>query len=1325
MGEIAKAFQETAQKAGKGLAEDFANAYHGILKDTEHGTTRAAENAAENEANTVKDLARSAEKDAHAPRVGDPARPEAEGGHEPGAGLRGGSGPGDEGEPGLGAGNSEPGQPSEGNGGCTTGGDPVDVVSGQMITSATDLHLPGLLPLVLRRAYASGYAGGRLLGPGWSSTLDQRLQVDADGIRYAGDDAQTLHYPLPTPDRPRVLPVRGARWPLTWDGPDGTIRIEDPDTGWTRHFDAPPTAPNTRLRPLTAMTDRNGHRIEHMYVDGLPAEVRHSGGYRIAVDTAITVGGARITGLRLIDGSGDGRGTTLIGYDWDGRGRLVGVVNSSGQPLSYTWDERDRITGWTDRNGHWYAYEYGPDGRVSRGYGTDGILDADFAYDLDARSTTVTDSLGHSTVYAYDAHGHLTTVTDPLGHTVCTEHDRYGGLLARTDELGRTTRYTLDEHGDPVVITAPDGSATALTYTSLRRLASVTQAGIRTAAFEYDERGNLLSATDASGARTVRSYDDLGRLTQVTDPLGQNRSFTSNPAGLVTTVTDPLGNTAHAHYDAFGRLQTFSDPMGGTLRLRRRTEGEVTERIHPDGSRETWEYDRDGNVVEHRDQAGAVTRFTIGPFGRLDARLLPDGELIRFRYDTELQLTEAGGEGASWSYAYDDAGHLISETDLNGRTLTYRNDGADQLLEIADDAGHTTAFSYNLMGELVERRDDHGTVTTLDYDARGLLSRITGPDSTVAYVYDACGRVLAETVDGRTTSYGYDAVGRRVRRTTPSGIASTWSYDANGLTTGWSNGYGTLTFERDANGRETTRGLSPLAVLTQSWDACHRLVGQAIWAASADHSIPDAATGFRAVQQRAYGYRADGIPQTIVDQLRGRRDFALTPAGRVTRVIAETWTETYAYDRHGGIVHALDSRRPRAAGQGERHLTGSLLRAAGRTRYEYDERERLVRKTVRTLSGQQRDWRYTWGAQDQLVRVDTPQGEFWTYTYDPVGRRTAKQRHATGANGTAPIEQVTYAWDGTQLAEETTLHDGVAVRTRAWEWNPDGLSPMAQTDLVQPPTAAGRTESDEGTTANTTDTGTDDARFWAVVADLSGTPSELVAPDGTVVWAPTTDLWGRPLRPRSGPVFCPLGRPGQYHDDETGLAYNYFRYYDPSTGRYLSPDPLGQAAGPDPHAYVPNPLYWVDPLGLAKKQPSGMGGWYNKLLPANWTDGSDPTPYEVNHVPAKDAYLNLGLPTDLKESTGPAIRMEYDDHRNFISTGSGRDSIAWRAKQRSLIKQGKIDVAMKMDIGKIRKEYGTKYDAAIKEMVDSLPNNRKFQKYLKDNGWKLRTCLLQ
>jgi RHS repeat-associated protein len=67
-----------------------------------------------------------------------------------------------------------------------------------------------------------------------------------------------------------------------------------------------------------------------------------------------------------------------------------------------------------------------------------------------------------------------------------------------------------------------------------------------------------------------------------------------------------------------------------------------------------------------------------------------------------------------------------------------------------------------------------------------------------------------------------------------------------------------------------------------------------------------------------------------------------------------------------------------------------------------------------------------------------------------------------------------------------------------------------------------------------------------------------------------------------------LRYPGQYADDETGLHDNTFRYDDPEIGRFISPDPIGLAGGFNLYQYAPNPVSWIDPLGLYNGE--GMRG---------------------------------------------------------------------------------------------------------------------------------------
>jgi RHS repeat-associated protein len=119
---------------------------------------------------------------------------------------------------------------------------------------------------------------------------------------------------------------------------------------------------------------------------------------------------------------------------------------------------------------------------------------------------------------------------------------------------------------------------------------------------------------------------------------------------------------------------------------------------------------------------------------------------------------------------------------------------------------------------------------------------------------------------------------------------------------------------------------------------------------------------------------------------------------------------------------------------------------------------------------------------------------------------------------------------------------------------------------------------------------------YAATGDHLGTPEALRDRNGALAWRMQLDLYGVSRGPAEKAVTaCPHRFPGQYEDEETGLCYNRFRYYDPEAGRYLTPDPLGLAGGFDPYGYVPNPLRQIDPLGLACEETDNVAavafGW--------------------------------------------------------------------------------------------------------------------------------------
>jgi RHS repeat-associated protein len=1059
--------------------------------------------------------------------------------------------------------------------------DPVDLATGEVLLTQTDLKLPGVLPLVLSRTHLSSYRVGRSFGSSWSSTVDQRLEFDEQGVVFVAADGMLLTYPTPSDDGVSVFAAEGPRWPLRRT--EVGYVVEQSESGQSLAF--------TDIGALTTIRDRAGHRIDiGCGPDGAPTEITHSGGYRVSVETHASLITALIVGE-----------TTVARFGYDDQRRLIEVINASEQALRFSYDADGRLTEWVDRNGMWYRYHYDSAGRCTLAEGAGGQLTTSLEFDRENLTTTATDSLGHATHYRLNDALQVTATVDPLGGETTSEWDHYDRLLVRTDPLGRTTRYEYTDDGDLARITRPDGSQVVAEYNTLRLPTIVVDPDGAVWRQEYDAVGNLTAVTDPAGAVTRYSYDGSHHLASVSDPLGATTTVECDPTGLPSRVTNPLGASTVYVRDHCGRVESITDPIGGVTRLAWTADGKLSSRSYPDGVVEHWVYDGEGNEVAYTDAAGHVTRSEYSGFDLPAAHTDPTGARTVFGYDTELRLTSVTSPaGLVWKYDYDAAGNLVRETDFNGRVIAYTNDAAGQLIARTNGLGQTTTYAHDALGRIVGQRAED-TSASFAYDSAGRLMRATTPDTDLSYVYDPLGRVISETCNGRSVISAYDALGRRVRRVTPTGAETRWDYDTVGQPIALRTAGQTLTFGYDLAGRELSRHLGD-AVLTQTWDANHRLHTQAL-------TGPGSARGQRLLQRRAYTYRADGAVTNVVDQLGGVRHINLDPLGRVTAIDGGDHQERYRYDAGGAVVDASwPASEPSEVGP--RSHAGTLIRTAGNVRYEHDAQGRLLARHSRTLSGQTRTWRYAWNSDDRLVSVTTPDGITWRYVYDAIGRRVGKQR-LDQAGGI--VEQVDFTWDGSTLAEQTHSEG----RTTTWNYQPGGFTPLTQTERVPLRDAAQSWV---------------DQQFYGIVTDLIGTPTELVDTAGNLAWHQTTTLWGLPTAPGRQRVSCPLRFPGQYYDAETGDNYNFYRYYRPGDGTYTAADPVGLNGGLRPHGYVPNPMAWLDPLGLA---PYNTSARPNNGKPAIEVETIDPRPVKPKDVPSRwEQFLGPGPHTNIHPRTG-------------------------------------------------------------------------------------------
>ena len=257
---------------------------------------------------------------------------------------------------------------------------------------------------------------------------------------------------------------------------------------------------------------------------------------------------------------------------------------------------------------------------------------------------------------------------------------------------------------------------------------------------------------------------------------------------------------------------------------------------------------------------------------------------------------------------------------------------------------------------------------------------------------------------------------------------------------------------------------------------------------------------------------------------------------------------------------------------------GNRLLRRGDTRYEWDDAGRLRAKTtLDPATGGDRVWRYHWDGGGLLRAVEGPGGTLAEFSYDPFARRVQKRvsRRSPTTSQWAPISVTRFVWDGDVLVHEIKAaaqqHGDPIVEERTYLFEDHGFLPVAHRASRHDDSASGGDE--------------EPARWFHYLNDPVGEPERLIGEDGAVACAYQRGAWGTLVADQGATADTPIRLQGQYWDEETGLAYNRFRYFDPEAGRFVSYDPLGVAAGMNSYAFAPNTYSWTDPLGLIAGPP--------------------------------------------------------------------------------------------------------------------------------------------
>jgi len=1124
-------------------------------------------------------------------------------------------------------------------------GNPVDIVTGNKYERQVDValahpqssslspdgiaHAFGLpqddtLALLFSRHYNSRSDFALSLGRGWSHSFETRLArlvrdgrvelqiVQADGrrivFRQAGADGASVKARATREREARRAAdeVRRYRAHAVDDGVVDERRVHGDPVAFAWRWPGGRIVRFDRDGRLDSIVSADRDRIALRRDErGRLVEVRDDAGRTLGFE----YDAERLVALRLPDGR-------RIGYAFDAHGQLVAARYPDGRTLRYEYDDPrafHRLTAIVDTDGRRSEYRYGDDGRVaySRGIGESDAQALRFAYSLPSRAS----GSGTTTVRVSDAvtryrwiegsRGPLLVASDGDGCRRCPPVGlrvrvgaagravAIGEMRIRYDALGRVVERRIDARDGRPAWYERYTYVAGVHWPVPARIARPSVVAGREArlALRYNERWQI----DEIAFAGYRPDDDGAR------PVRAKLRFEY-------AAHDPRPERAPVH----GRLAAIV-------------------RVADDGSRQrtTFTHDAQRRLVAIHASATIAHEIERDALGRAIVERLPDGTTRRRSFDPAWRIATSSVRGTKLSFGYDDAGRPRTVEWSGGERWTIRVAGPAVEIEsnhgwrerivpgaavrpvprvpvamarsepgrhrLVDSKGRRFERRYDDLGRLVETRSAYEGRTRYHYDGFGRLSRIAFADGGVdAREHDPAGRLVRrlQAASGERVQTRFRYRGAQLFAIEHEGSETIVRHDDEGrIVETLESRDGHRFHERfayDAQGRLALQWLADGSRLRHRYDEVGRRE-------ALEMAVP-ASERFRTLVRRIASAEGPGVALLLGNGLRferrddargypvslawtrgagaavgdGQAPDAALPfrrlrwdrAGVPLSIVHERGEDRYAYDRFGRLIVRERHASPQAPVDVRRaaHVEYFALDALGEriaVRRRDGSESRGAASVPRGASGLPRrhaTFALRYGAQRRIVEASDATTRA-RYRHDAFGRRITKDVEG------GRRERRGFLYRDQRVAAEIDGRGRVLRHYLYWKGAPLAVF-----------------EPGEGSGAVT----------W-LLADHLGSPIAAVDDRARVVWRGDADAFGAVVEEEGG-FFQPLRLPGQYFDAETGLHDNVLRSYDPASGRYLEPDPLGLRAGLDPFAYADgNPLVATDPLGLLLFAFDGTG----------------------------------------------------------------------------------------------------------------------------------------